>query len=133
MAATRDRSLTTEQSATLAAWRATALEIMPYMASILLNLRPVASPGLGTFACDQWLRLYIDFDAVTDWGNQACAEALLHECFHIFAADAERAQDLAGAVSPRTFNLAADLANNDDLVAAGCSTIAEIGMTVAAE
>jgi predicted metal-dependent peptidase len=129
MAATRNQALTAEQTATLAAWRAIALEKMPYMASILFNLRPLNSPGLKTFACDRWFRLYVDFAAVEEWGNQACSEALLHECFHLFATDAERAEDLKGVVHPRTFNLAADLANNDDLVAAGCSTIAEIGMT----
>ncbi len=85
--------LTSEQQANLIAWRAEALEIMPYMASILLNLRPVNAPGLNTFACDPWFRLYIDFDEVVEWGPRMCAEALLHECCHLFAHDAERADE----------------------------------------
>ena len=70
--------ITAEQQAELVVWRAEALELMPYMASILLNLRPVNAPGLGTFACDQHYRLYIDFDAVSKMSPQFCAQALLH-------------------------------------------------------
>ena len=120
--------LTEAQQSDLAAWRATALERMPYMATILLNFRPLNAPGLGTFACDQHMRLYIDFDAVTPWGTATCAEALLHECCHIFAHDAERSAEFG--VTPQTndlWNMASDAANNDDLVAAGCVHLVEIG------
>jgi predicted metal-dependent peptidase len=118
--------LTAEQQSDLVAWRATALDMMPYMASILLALRPVNAPGLGTFAVDKFYRLYIDMDKVTEMGIDYCAQALLHECFHIFAHDSERADE--HGVAPRDrmlFNVAADCANNDDLADAGCNELAE--------
>jgi len=120
--------ITQDQQSDLNAWRATALERMPYMATILLHLRPLNAPGLGTFACDRHLRLYVDFDAVTAWGVTTCAEALLHECFHIFADDARRSDEFG--VTPERhpqWNIASDAANNDDLVEAGCISLKEIG------
>jgi predicted metal-dependent peptidase len=121
--------ITAEQQAELVVWRAEALELMPYMASILLNLRPVNAPGLGTFACDQHYRLYIDFDAVSKMSPQFCAQALLHECAHLFAHDAERAEEHGVPRNGRmTFNVAADCANNDDLIDAGCTALAEHAM-----
>ena len=102
---------------------------MPYRASTLLALRPLDAPGLGTFAVDANMRLYIDFDAVTSKGPVWCAEALLHECCHIFANDADRATDAAVADHERNdWNLSTDAANNDDLAAAGCKTIEADGI-----
>lgn len=125
---TKTAKLTPEQQANLIAWRAEALEIMPYMASILLNLRPLNAPGLGTFACDPWFRLYVDFDAVTEWGARMCAEALLHECCHLFAHDAERAEEHGVKPNERgNYNTAADAANNDDLIDAGCTALEAFG------
>jgi len=126
----RNLPITPEQLSELVAWRVEALERMPYMASILMALRPLNAPGLGTFACDPYFRLYIDFDAVTKLGPEFCAEALLHECCHLFQHDAERAVE--HGVAPRdrmTFNVAADCANNDDLIDAGCSSLAKHAMT----
>jgi len=125
----RTRPITPEQQSELAAWITTALEMMPYMASVLLALRPLDVPGLQTFACDKGYRLYIDFDAVTPLGLDFCSQALLHECCHLFAHDAERAEEF-GATTPsgrQQWNLASDAANNDDLVEAGCHSIAEHG------
>lgn len=122
--------ITAEQQSDLVAWRAEALETMPYMASVLLNLRPLNAPGLGTFACDARYRLYIDFEAVAPLGARFCAEALLHECCHLFAHDSERADE--HGVAPRDrmmFNVSADCANNDDLIDAGCTSLAEHAMT----
>ena len=122
--------LTAEQQSDLVAWRAEALETMPYMASVLLNLRPLNAPGLGTFACDARYRLYLDFEVVTPLGARFCAEALLHECCHLFAHDSERADE--HGVAPRdrlAWNASADAANNDDLVDAGCTSLAEHAVT----
>jgi predicted metal-dependent peptidase len=99
------------------------------MAATLLALRPLDAPGLGTFAVDANMRLYIDFDAVTSKGPVWCAEALLHECCHIFANDADRATDAGVADHERNdWNLSSDAANNDDLAAAGCKTIEADGI-----
>jgi predicted metal-dependent peptidase len=84
---------------------------------------------LGTFAVDANMRLYIDFDAVASKGPVWCAEALLHECCHIFANDADRATDAGVADHERNdWNLSTDAANNDDLAAAGCKTIEADGV-----
>ena len=121
--------LTQEQSEQLTAWRALALNIMPYMASMLFSLRPVADRGSGTFAVDKHHRLYIDFEAVAPRGARWCAEALLHECCHLLGDHAARAD--AFGVKPeqrRTWNVAADASINDDLRDAGCKTIEQDGV-----
>jgi len=125
----KPRAITAEQQSELAAWITKALEMMPYMASVLLSLRPLDAPGLGTFACDKHYRLYVDFDAVMPLGFEFCAQALLHECCHLFAHDTERADEygITTKERQRLWNLASDAANNDDLVDAGCSSIAEHG------
>jgi len=112
-------------------WRTDALDLMPYMASVMFSLRLVDAPGLGTFAVDPGHRLYVDFDAVgadpQRWTPRLCAEALLHECSHLFARHHERGAD-AGAHHPGDqddFGVAADLEINDDLVEAGCTRLAE--------
>lgn len=130
MAGVKTEPLNREQLQHLVAWRAEALEKMPYMASVLMNFRPLNAPGLGTFACDRYLRLYIDFDAVVAWGAPLCSEALLHECLHIFQHDAERADEYHVPPTQKAlFNTASDAANNDDLAEAGCVELARIGVT----
>lgn len=118
--------LTAEQEADFQAWRADALAQMPYFAPMLFSLRVVNSPGLGTFAVDEGHRLYIDFDAVKKQGPKFCSESLLHECAHLFGEHAQASRELG--VTPaqhQTANIAADMAANDDLVAAGCTTFIE--------
>jgi predicted metal-dependent peptidase len=112
------------QEETFQAWRAKALEAeggMPYMASMLFSLRPINAPGLGTFAVDAAHRLYIDFDAVEPKGVRWCAEALLHECCHLFGEHAARAEDAGVTRDERELsNYASDAEINDDLRDAGC-------------
>ncbi len=127
------RKPSADQQKLLARWRTDALDKMPYMASLLFSLRLVAAPGLGTFAVDPGHRLYIDFDALAanpqTWTTQVCAEALLHECGHLFGNHSERATD-AGArnsMQHSDFNCAADAEINDDLSDAGCKALATIG------
>lgn len=119
---------TDEQTRTLAAWRTVALETMPYMASLLFLLRPLNAPGLGTFAVDDRMRLYVDFDAVADFDVIAGAEALLHECSHIMQGHSALPGEILGA-DPQRLNIAADMAINDDLVEAGCTWLAANGVT----
>lgn len=123
------RPLTDTETRDLTAWRAAALEAMPYMASVLFALRPLANPGLGTFAVDRGLRLYVDFERVGPRGDRWCAEALLHECGHVLGSHADRADEIGVTrAERRTWNLAADAELNDDLVEAGCATIAADGI-----
>jgi len=123
------RPLTDSETRDLTAWRASALEAMPYMASILFALRPLANPGLGTFAVDRGLRLYVDFERVGPRGDRWCSEALLHECGHVLGSHADRADEVGVTrAERRTWNLASDAEINDDLVEAGCATIEADGI-----
>jgi len=126
---------TDEQHEMLTVWRAMALKKMPYFASILFAVRPLDAPGLGTFAVDKGWRLYIDFAAVAGWGDNTCAEVLLHECGHLWADHAGDAERLGITVNgqptdPRKseiWNVAGDCALNDDLVDAGCQGLVDVG------
>jgi len=121
---------TAEQAANLAAWRALALERMPYLATTLFALRFVDAPGLKTFAVDANLRCYIDFDAVGPRGSTWCAESLLHECMHVLGQHASRADADCGQTRRvrKLWGYAADMEINDDLVDAGCGTLAADGI-----
>lgn len=119
-------NLTQEQLDQLAAWKASALLRMPYMAAMLFSLRPVSAPDLGTLAVDKHHRLYIDFEAMSKKSPGYCAEGLLHECCHLLGDHADRADDFGiTAEKRRQWNFATDLAINDDLRDAGCAELAE--------
>ena len=120
------------QESDLALWRAKALERMPYFAPILFSLRVLDAPGLGTFAVDARHRLYVDFDAVAGWSAMENAEALLHECGHLFRDHAGRAETRGVEDHERTaWNIAADAMLNLDLVQAGCRTLGQKGIVPA--
>lgn len=121
--------LTKEQLEYLMAWRSEALELMPYFARILFSFRPLNASGLGTFACDRHYRLYIDFEAVVPKGLRWCAEALLHECGHMYNDHSGRASEHDVQADEKfLWNVAGDCEINDDLVAAGCQSIADNGV-----
>lgn len=123
------RPTTASQEAELALWRAKALERMPYFAPILFSLRVLDAPGLGTFAVDARHRLYIDFGAVAAWSALENAEALLHECGHLFRDHTARAEARGVRDSEHTaWNIAADAMLNLDLVQAGCRTLGQKGI-----
>src|SRR6476661_233514 len=126
---TAPRPTTPVQESDLALWRAKALERMPYFAPILFSLRVLDAPGLGTFAVDAWHRLYVDFDAVAGWSAMENAEALLHECGHLFRDHAARADTSGVRDGEHTaWNIAADAMLNLDLVQAGCRTLGQKGI-----
>ncbi len=120
---------TDEQMLHFQAWRATALQIMPYMGSLMFSLRPVNSQAVDTFGVDPGHRCYINFDKVIPMGAQFGAEALLHECSHLLAEHAALAE-LAGVSDDEheMWNVAGDLAINDDLRDAGCDALAKHGV-----
>lgn len=121
-----------EQTADLMAWRSLALDRMPYFASMLFSLRVLDAPGLGTFACDAQHRLYVDFDGVADWTPELKAEALLHECGHLFGDHMARATDTNVADHERPdWNIAGDCEINDDLRDAGCVELTSFGVLAA--
>ncbi|MBG0738902.1 VWA containing CoxE family protein [Paeniglutamicibacter antarcticus] len=129
------RNLTTptdDQMLHFQAWRATALQIMPYMGSLMFSLRPVNSDAVDTFGVDPGHRCYINFDKVIPMGAQFGAEALLHECSHLLAEHSWLAE-LAGVSNDEheTWNAAADMSINDDLRDAGCDALAKHGVFAA--
>lgn len=116
------KKMSPQQEVDLQAWRSLALEKMPYMATMMFSLRPVDAPGLGTFAVDKRMRLYVDFDAVTGLGAAWCSDALLHECCHLFSEHSDRAVDMGvRRGEQKRSNFAADAEINDDLRVAGCA------------
>lgn len=124
MNTTCHREVTGENLQQLQVWRARALELMPYFAALLFSLRTLDVDGLGTMAVDRHLRLYIDFEAVSQWPAEKCAQVLLHECGHIFGDHAALAEDLDITPSHhKVWNLATDAAINDDLIAAGLTQL----------
>jgi predicted metal-dependent peptidase len=112
------RPLRPDEVDDLAAARLLALDWMPYLATALFEVTPVASPGLGTFAVDARWRLYVDPAQLLAWGPRDAAGVLLHEVGHLLRAHHDR-----HAEHPRSdallWNLAGDAEINDDLRAAG--------------
>lgn len=131
------RALNADEVELLSRWRAVALQRMPYFSTLLFETVPFSSDGLDTMGVDGKWRLYINFDKCAARGDLWCAEALLHECGHLFLQHLDRARD-AGIIKNGRFirpelgtlsNLAGDAEWNDDLVEAGCSTIASDAIT----
>lgn len=123
------RRPTADQEKKFALWRALALARAPHMASLMFKVTPLDLPGLGTMGVDQHMRIYVDFDAVAEWGDKACSEVLVHESVHLLAGHAELAQQ--AEVPPelrRIWNLCADAAINDDLRDMGLDHIASVGI-----
>jgi len=122
-----NRKVTVKEEAYLTYWMDEAIQIMPYMRSILGRLVPVASDWLSTMAVDDKMRLYVNFEKMAEYDNpRVCAEALLHEAGHIFGRHFERAKDMHLAKNEaKISNFAGDADINDDLVEAGCSTLVD--------
>ena len=120
MAGLRARRPTAAEAHDLAAARLHAAHrLMPYLAHALFRLRPFVVDGLGTFAVDDRWRLFVDPEAVARWGVPATAGVLLHEVGHALRDHAAAARREGPTVDHHAFNLCADAAINDDLVAAG--------------
>lgn len=120
---------TRDQEVHLQAWRAVSLQMMPYMAPIVFAFRPVSTSAVDTFAVDEQLRLYVNFENTIHRGAQFNAEALLHEASHVLAGHAELSRVAGVQEHERTdWNIAADFAINDDLRDAGCKELARHGV-----
>ena len=63
------RPVSSEERDAFQAARVVMLERMPYLAAAAFALKPVAVPGLGTFACDQFWRVYMDPDLLVGRGS----------------------------------------------------------------
>lgn len=119
--------LTPEQSLAFELWRNEALTLMPYAAPLLYRFSVFNAPGLGTMACDEGLRLYLDMDYCIKRGDAWSSQGLLHECMHVYGRHFERARRHgvpSEAQALRDWNIASDCSNNDDLIQIGCKTLA---------
>jgi predicted metal-dependent peptidase len=112
------RRLTSDEQRQLVAARLVAVEHAPYLAHALFSVAASAAEGLGTFAVDRGWRLYLDPVRMTGWGPSLSGAVLVHEISHLVRAHAERADALGAPYDHDRWNLATDLAINDDLIAA---------------
>lgn len=96
--------------------RLAALQLMPYFATPLMRSTLIESPGLGTVAIDERLRIYVDPVAVENWSNDELAGAILHEVNHVIRLHFSRAPK--GPQNAHRWNIAGDLEINDDLAMA---------------
>lgn len=113
------RSLNASERAAFTAARLRALQAAPYFTHALLDVRPLAAPGLGTFAVDRDWRLYLDPDTMEEWGPETSAGVLIHEIGHLVREHARRADAIGSDVDRRVWNFATDAAINDDLIHTG--------------
>ncbi|GAB7189522.1 hypothetical protein NUM3379_02280 [Kineococcus sp. NUM-3379] len=104
----------------LAAGRARACELMPYLGEALYAVQAVATPAVPTAGIDTRWRMYYNPEFLLTLDVAEVVGLWLHEVGHPLRAHAERFEALA---EPRErhplFNRAADCALNDDLRGAG--------------
>jgi predicted metal-dependent peptidase len=114
----RESKMSDEQARFLfSAARIRATRMRPYFAACLLSLLPIRK-GIGTVGVDEFGRIYYDPDKLEEWGTEKSAAVLIHECCHILKFHAQRAK-LQGInqTTGDTWNIACDMAINDDLIA----------------
>jgi predicted metal-dependent peptidase len=117
-----DHTLDSADNQFFQSMRFSATRLQPYLASAIFAMTPVASPGRGTFAVDRHWRLYLDMEMARTWGVERAAGVLLHEANHLLRKHHERgvSHKVSGATA-LTWNVACDIAINDDLISAGLS------------
>lgn len=111
------RALSAAERDDFAAARLLAVTWMPYLATALFELTPLASRGLGSVAVDPAWRLYLDPDLLARWNPEQTAGVLLHEASHLLRDHHTRRGERPDA-DPTAWNVAADAEINDDLAAA---------------
>ena len=89
---------------------------MPYLQRHMMSLIPVKSEGLGTFAMDQYGRLYYDPAMFDEWSLKECSGVCLHELLHDVLNHCGRAKELFGEHPSQEqlekWNIACDLVIN---------------------
>lgn len=104
-----------------AAARFLATRAQPYLSAALFAMDARIAEGLESFAVDRWWRVYLDPDRLREWSADESAAVLLHEVGHLVRDHAGRGERLGvtGHDDHFRWNVAGDLAINDDLVADG--------------
>lgn len=115
----RPRALTIDEQSSFTSARYLATRLQSYLSSALFALSPLMLGGLGTFAVDRRWRLYMDPTTLRDWSTEECAAVLLHEVGHLVRDHGRRGTEVAcfDTASQLLWNIAGDMAINDDLVA----------------
>ena len=118
----RVRPLADAEAAAFRLGRLAASQTVPYLMHGIFAARPLAAPGLGTFAVDRWWRLYLDPALLVGpgaWAPATVGAVLTHEVGHLLRDHAGRGDALPPPYVHRAWNLASDAELNDDLLAAG--------------
>lgn len=138
--------LNAEQRKLFSSWCTAAMLRIESLGMILWSIKPVAvhdQDDLDTVGCDRSWRVYVNFDHADDHDIWRWSDDLLHVCMHLMLNDHQASVEAAVPDDTRhhkLWNLASDAAVNDDLVALGCSTLADsvtpqalrdLGLTVA--
>lgn len=89
----------------------------PYIGSVLMSLRLVEMPGIGTLAVDAGWRLYYDPAQCEAWGVEMLAGVVAHECWHVLRDHFGRMP--APEYEKQLGNIAQDVEINSDLKGAG--------------
>jgi len=89
----------------------------PYLASALFALRVVQDDKVDQIAGDEYFRVYINYDAASDWPVDVLGVELIHQVGHLLRGHASRARE----IELRTSDLyrwvdAMDAELNDDLL-----------------
>jgi predicted metal-dependent peptidase len=113
------RLLDDEERRLFATWRLLAADMAPYLSVALFAMQPLVEEGLGTFAVDARWRLYLDLAQGREWGPEASGAVLLHEVHHLLRSHHERQPPDPTRRNFVRWNLAGDMAINDDLLSAG--------------
>ncbi|MGB7735128.1 MAG: VWA-like domain-containing protein [Thermoguttaceae bacterium] len=96
---------------------------MPYMTHQVMTLIPVARPGLGTMAVDEYCRMYFDPAFLEGRDLKHLAFVVLHEAIHVWSRHAKRCVRLLGERPPNDrlgiWRQAVDAAVNDVLEQSG--------------
>jgi predicted metal-dependent peptidase len=85
----------------------------PYVASVLMSLRPIEKKGIGTLAVSAGWHLY--YDPNLQWTNEVLAAVVYHEVNHVLRDHNGRRLTR----EPLAWNIAADAEINPDVQAAG--------------
>jgi predicted metal-dependent peptidase len=89
----------------------------PYIGSVLMSLRLVEMPGIGTLAVDAGWRLYYDPVQCEKWGVEMLAGVVAHECWHVLRDHFTRMPQ--PEYEKQLSNIAQDVEINSDLKFAG--------------
>jgi len=89
----------------------------PYIGAVLMSLRLVEKPGIGTLAVDAGWRLYYDPEQCVKWGIDLLSGVVAHECWHVLRDHFTRMPP--PAYERELGNIAQDCEINSDMTIAG--------------